>query len=51
MARVDISFTKYLQGRLLNDDALDVCDQVVDPLDVLVGGRTCEKQSRYDKGD
>ena len=51
MARVCISFTEYLQGRLLSGDALDVCDQVVDPLDVLVGGRTCEKPSRYDKGE
>jgi hypothetical protein len=37
-----------LQGRCVGDDARDVCDQRVDPRDVLVGGCACETGSGGD---
>ena len=40
------SDTEYLQGRLLDEDARDVCDQLVDPLGVLVGGHICNEGMR-----
>jgi hypothetical protein len=35
------SFTKHSHGRFVCDDAPDVADEVVDPLDVLAGASGC----------
>ena len=51
MGRAGVSLTEYLQGRFLGNDARDVCDQLVDPLDVFVGRCACDKNQGHDKGD
>lgn len=33
------------------DDTLEICCQLVDPLLVVVGGRTCDKASGDDRSD
>ena len=48
--RVGGSLTEYLQGRFLRNDARDVCDQLVNPLNVFVRGCGCEKESRARQG-